>query len=164
LIDTPVPSQADNLWDTPAVLLQKLPAPRFIATTKLEATLLNQGDRAGLVLMSRDYGALLITKTDLGDVLRQLLCVSADRGTPDRIAAEVPIMQDNVYLRATVDEGKVSFSYSVYGKELRSLGQPFMAQPGIWIGAKIGIFASGVASHGEFGYADFDWFRLTPLP
>ncbi|NYF77816.1 glycoside hydrolase family 43 protein [Granulicella arctica] len=164
LIDTPAPPQAHNLWNTPAVLLQKLPAPRLMATTKLKATILNQGDRAGLILLGKDYGALALTKTEHGNVLRQLLCMSANLGTSERIVAEVPLSQDDVYLRVAVDEGSVSFSYSVDGKEFRPIGQRFMAQPGIWIGAKVGIFASGVTDHGEFGYADFDWFRLTALP
>jgi len=163
LIDVPVPKQVHNLWDTPAVLLQKLPAARFIATTKLKAILLNQGDRAGLVLMGKDYGSLVIAKTEHGNMLRQLLGMSADLGTPERIAAELPLLQEDVYLRVAVDEGKVSFSYSLDGRDFRPVGQPFTAQPGVWIGAKMGIFASGVTDHGEFGYADFDWFRLTTL-
>jgi len=76
----------------------------------------------------------------------------------------VPFSQDVVYLRAATDEGKVSFSYSVDGDEFHPIGQSFAAQPGIWIGAKIGIFASGEADKGEFGYADFDWIRLELLP
>jgi beta-xylosidase len=164
LIATPAPSQPHNLWDTPAVLLQKLPAPRFIATAKIKAILLNQGDRAGLVLLGKDYGSIVLTKTEHGKAIRQMLCMSADLGTSERTAAEVPLLQDDVYLRVAVDEGKVSFSYSLDGKEFSSLGQPFMAQPGTWIGAKMGIFASGVTDRGELGYADFDWFRLTALP
>jgi beta-xylosidase len=164
LIATPVPTQAHNLWDTPAVLLQKLPAVRLMATTKFKAILLNQGDRAGLVLMGKDYGSLVIAKTEHGNVLRQMLCLSADRGTAERLAAEVPLLQEDVYLRIAVDEGQASFSYSLDGKEFRHIGQSFMAQPGAWIGAKMGIFASGVEDHGEFGYTDFDWFRVTALP
>lgn len=164
LIDIPAPTGTHNLWDTPAVLLQKLPASRLMVTTKLKATLLNQSDRAGLVLLGKDYGALELAKTEHGNVLRQLLCMSADRGTPEEIAAEVPLLQNEAYLRVAVDEGNVSFSYSLDGKQFRPIGQSFMAQPGIWIGAKVGIFASGVTDHGEFGYADFDWFRVTALP
>jgi beta-xylosidase len=164
LIDTPVPTRAHNLWDTPAVLLQKLPASRFMATTKIKATLLNQGDRAGLVLLGKDYGSLVLAKSEHGNVLRQSLCMSADLGTSERIVAEVPLSQDEVYVRVAVDEGSVRFSYSLDGKEFHPIGQPFMAKQGVWIGAKVGIFASGVTEHGEFGYADFDWFRLTALP
>ncbi len=163
LISIPGSAASTNLWDTPAVLLQKLPAPRFTATTKVTATFRNEGDRAGLVLMGKDYGSLVVVKAKQGNVLRQILCLQADRGSREKVQAEVPLAQDEVYLQVEVDEGKVSFSYSVDGKEFHPIGQPFAAQPGVWIGAKMGIFAGGETDHGEFGYADFDWFRVTPL-
>ena len=164
LIATPVPAHTHNLWDTPAVLLQKLPASRFTATAKLKATLINQGDRTGLVLLGKDYAALVLAKTEHGVVLRQLLCISAELEAPEKIAAEVPLSQEEIYLRIAVDEGNTSFSYSLDGIEFHSIGEPFVAQPGRWIGAKMGIFAGGLADHGEFGYADFDWFRIAALP
>lgn len=125
-----------------------------MATARIVATLRNESDRAGLVLMGKDYGSLVIEKTPRGKVLRQLLCKQADQGTPERVAAEVPFSQDVVYLRAAIDEGKVSFTYSLDGDEFYSIGQSFVAQPGIWIGAKIGIFASGETDRGELGYPD----------
>jgi len=164
LIATPTPTQAHNLWDTPAILLQKVPAPRFITTAKLKATLLNQGDQTGLVVMGKDYGALIVAKTAHGDVLRQLLCISADLGAPERIEGEVPLSRDDVYLRVALSEGRASFSYSFDGQQFYLIGEPFMAQPGVWTGTKVGIFAAGVTGHGEFGYADFDWFRVDTLP
>lgn len=97
-------------------------------------------------------------------MLRQLFCTQADRGTPERIAAELPISQDLVYLRVAVDEGRVSFSYSLEGKVFHPIGLAFLAQPGVWVGAKIGIFAIGESDSGELGYADFGWIRFTPLP
>jgi beta-xylosidase len=114
--------------------------------------------------MGKDYGFLVIAKTKQGNVLRQVVCLQADRGVPEKVATEVSVPQDNVYLRIAVDEGRVSFSYSLDGNEFRTIGQTLTAQPGVWIGAKMGIFASGETDHGEFGYADFDWFRVTPLP
>lgn len=164
LINTVAPPQTHNLWDTPAVLLQKLSGPRLMVTTKFKTILLNQGDRAGLVLMGKDYGALALVKTEHGVVLRQVLCLSADLGTIEKTMAEVPVSEDNLYLRVAVSDGSVSFSYSVDGNEFRPIGEKFTAQPGVWVGAKVGIFASGVIDHGEFGYADFDWFRVAALP
>ena len=114
--------------------------------------------------MGKDYGALVLTKTEHGEALRQLICMSADLGSPERIAAEVPLSQNDIYLRIAIDEGNASFSYSLDGKEFRPFGQPFMARPGVWIGAKLGIFSGGVTDHGEFGYADFDWFRIAGAP
>jgi len=163
LISVAAAPSTRNLWDTPAVLLQKLPAPSFMATTKLTVALRNMGDRAGLVLMGKDYGSLIIAKSGHGNVLRQLLCLHADQGAPERVAAEVPVSQDTVYLRGAVEEGKVSFSYSLDGNEFHAIGETFAAQPGVWVGAKVGIFASGQSDQGELGYADFDWFRLAPL-
>ena len=89
--------------------------------------------------------------------------ISADLGTPERIVAETPLSDQNVYLQLSVDEGQGSFSYSSDGEAFHPIGVPFLAEPGMWVGAKIGIFAGGKTDHGEFGYADFDWFRLTPL-
>jgi beta-xylosidase len=163
LVSVPAPPSTRNLWDTPAVLLQKLPAPSFIATTHVTVALRNGDDRAGIVLMGKDYGSLVIAKSEHGNVLRQLLCLHADQGSPERVAAEVPVSRDTVYLRVAVEEGKVSFSYSLDGNEFHPIGQAFTAQPGVWVGAKIGIFASGQSDHGEFGYADFDWLRIVPL-
>jgi beta-xylosidase len=163
LMAIPMSPHAHNLWESPAVLMQKVPAPRFVATTKLRATFLHREDRAGLVLMGRDYGALVLAKTEHGDVIRQVLCVSADVGAAERIEAEVPVSQNDIYLRVEVNEGQTSFSYSFDGNEFRPIGQSFMAQSGVWVGAKIGIFSAGSIDQGEFGYADFDWFRMTEL-
>src|ERR1017187_3841921 len=57
LINVPASSSTHNLWDTPALLLQKLSGPRFMATTKVTVTLRNKGDLAGLVLLGKDYGS-----------------------------------------------------------------------------------------------------------
>jgi beta-xylosidase len=162
LISVPAPPSTRNLWDAPAVLFQKIPASRFMATIKLTATLRNRGDRAGLTLMGKDYGSLVIAKTEHGNVLRQLLCLQADHRTSEKVMAEVPVSQDSVFLRVALEEGKVSFGYSLEGVNFHPIGQTFEAQPGVWVGAKIGIFAAGESDQGEFGYADFDWFRLAP--
>ncbi len=49
------------------------------------------------------------------------------------------------------------FSYSTDGKRFEPLGESFAAKPGVWIGAKVGLFAVGAS-----GYADYDWFRFAP--
>ena len=134
-----------------------------MATTKVTVTLRNKGDLAGLVLLGKDYGSVVIVKTLQGNVLRQIFCIHADLGSPEEVAAEVPLAQDQAYLRVEVNEGKISFSYSLNGQDFEAIGQTFRAQAGVWTGAKIGIFASGNADRGELGYADFDWFRLSAL-
>jgi hypothetical protein len=67
----------------------------------------------------------------------------------------------NVWLRARVSTGAhVRFSYSVDGSSVVDVGTPFVAKPGRWIGAKVGIFSLATQPAAEFGYADFDEFKV----
>jgi hypothetical protein len=52
---------------------------------------------------------------------------------------------------------------SLNGEDFHLIGATFAVTPGTWIGAKIGIFVGGQTAHGEFGYADFDWFRIRSI-
>ena len=52
------------------------------------------------------------------------------------------------------------FHYSTDGATFQEIGEPFAARQGRWIGAKVGLFALGSAMVREYGYADFDWFRM----
>ena len=151
---------AKSLWDTPAVLFQKSPAPLFQATVKVTPHFVNAGDHAGLALLGKDYGTLVVEKTAAGIAIRQMLSLGADGGAAEAIAGEVALSQSDAYLRVIVTGGDVSFSYSLDGTRFEPLGKSFQAKPGVWIGAKVGLFAQGVVEHGEFGYADFDWFHV----
>jgi hypothetical protein len=57
-----------------------------------------------------------------------------------------------------IHDGRCAFSYSTDGKTFAILGEPFTAKPGVWIGAKVGLFSIGAGQ----GYADYDWFRFSP--
>ena len=61
---------------------------------------------------------------------------------------------------SVVGEAICNFSYSTDGKRFQSVGDIFVAKPGMWIGAKVGLFA--LAPHGAetHGYADYEWFRF----
>jgi hypothetical protein len=52
------------------------------------------------------------------------------------------------------------FGYSTDGKNYRDIGEAFAARQGKWIGAKVGVFALGTTPVREYGFADFDWFRV----
>jgi len=162
LISMPPPVGVHDLWETPSLLLQKVPGPDFSATTKLTAAFSNVGDRAGIIVMGKNYGNLELTKTATGLVVREQLGSLQQQGATESIATEVAVTATTVYLKSTLANGRVSFSYSVDGETFQPIGKPFTASPGIWIGAKIGIFAAGETQHGELGYADFGWFRLSP--
>jgi len=64
-----------------------------------------------------------------------------------------------VQLRMHVTAGAfVAFSYSADGQRYTPLGAPFEAAMGRWVGAQIGLFATGAAG----ARADIDHIRITP--
>ena len=65
------------------------------------------------------------------------------------------------FLKVSVSEkGICKFSYSTDGKEFVSLGTDFIAKPGVWIGAKVGLFCLNPNMQISKGFADFEWFRI----
>lgn len=71
-------------------------------------------------------------------------------------------MKNNtIYLRIEVNnEAECSFSFSENGRRFKTVGQPFQAVEGRWIGAKIGYFALRDGMINDAGNADIDWFRV----
>ena len=66
-----------------------------------------------------------------------------------------------VYLQVKVRKGAVcTFAYSLDGKKYTTVGEPFTARQGKWIGAKVGVFCV-TPNEGNRGWADVDWFRMT---
>jgi beta-xylosidase len=150
------PESYVNMWDVPNLLLQKFTAPAFTATAKISAVLQNEGDKAGFIVMGRDYSSIALVKKDAGYVLEQTICRDAEQKNPERKTAEIPLQNLHIdkrlnyqtpidkvlfYYRLTVEEGALcTFSYSVDGKEFYPFGEPFQARHGKWIGAKMGLF------------------------
>ena len=94
-------------------------------------------------------------------VLTQVSCAGADLGDAEKEWSSVPLESANVWLRTQVTTGaNVRFSYSVDGASFIDVGAPFVAKPKRWIGAKVGLFALPTSPGGEFGYADFDAFKV----
>ena len=179
LYSYPVVEDYKNLWDVANLLLQKTPSDNFTATMKLtfSPNQKNKGERTGLVVMGRDYAGLVLENTDKGLVLSQVECDKADKGKPEEVKAAVDLSQNTVYLkvRFSCDGKKIkgsegghdlivmcNFSYSLDGKKYESLGVPFQAREGQWIGAKVGMFCTRPAiKTNDGGWADVDWFRIT---
>lgn len=163
LYSVPVPKDFISLWDLPNLLLQKMPAAEFTATTRLtfKPNPNLDGERAGLVVMGRDYAMLSIEDTPQGLVLSQIECLKADRKGTETVNATINLKEDTFYLRVKVAKGGVcSFSYSLDGKKFLSLGNNFTAKEGMWIGAKTGLFVSRPVSNNDGGWMDVDWFRI----
>lgn len=180
LYSYPVVPQYRNLWDVANLLLQKTPAPNFTATMKLTFSPTKQykGERTGLVVMGMDYAALVLENTAGELTLSQVVCHGADKGQPEQVNASVGLKEGTVYLRVKFgcDGRKIAqsegghdllvtcdFSYSTDGRTFSPLGTTFQAREGKWIGTKVGTFCTRPAiKASDGGWADVDWFRITP--
>lgn len=170
LPNTPKP---DNMWLVPNMLLQKIPADSFTATTKLRLAAKAEHQRGGIIMMGLSYSALVVERVGEEFQLKQLTCLDADKGKPQQeqvIATLKPTDRDkipyhpalylDIQLRMTVSDGLVNFAYSRDGKSFQPAGTAFKMREGKWIGAKIGLVAVEDNEKSDSGLLDVDWFRV----
>ena len=163
-----------NLWEVPNMLLQKTPADVFTATTKMRFTAKADGQFGGLIMMGLNYQALVVKRVGKEFQLLLLTCKDADKGkaqTETLVATLKPTAEDqidykpgiheDIYLRLTVNDSKVRFSWSLNGKKFADCGEEYAMREGKWIGAKIGFVAAETNPKAGKGWIDADWFRVT---
>lgn len=169
-----VSEKFQNLWEVPNLLLQKTPADKFTATTKIRFTSKDQNQTGGLLMMGLDYSGLVVKRVGNDFQLLQISCKSADKGKPQTeqlIATLKPTAVDqidyqpgthiDIYMRMSVNDGKMHFSYSLDGKKYTKCGTEFTMREGKWIGAKIGFVAYEPGQKTNRGWINADWFRVT---
>ncbi len=158
-----------NLWTIPNLMLQKMPAAVFTATAKLDCEPLSVGEKSGLVVFGLDYSYLGVSKSKTGYTISHIVCAKADKGTQEETTTSVEASGSEIHLRVEVRPESAteiipkvlcSFSYSFDGKIFHPLGKTFIAREGLWVGAKVGIFALGSDVTAKSGYSDLDWFRI----
>jgi len=164
-----------NFWEVPNLLMQKFPAEKFMATTKLSFTAKEDGSKAGIIIMGWDYSYLSICKQGDQFVLQQSICKDAEQKNLERMielavlpvnakyeAGLFPNYACNIYMRVKVTEnGMCQFMYSIDDKKYTAVGEPFKARAGKWIGAKVGLFCVNPNGTNNRGWLDADWFRIT---
>jgi beta-xylosidase len=161
LFSVPMPDKSFNLWSVPNLLLQKLPAPVFTATTKLDLTKLAVGEKTGLIVMGTNYSYIEVERTSSGYLLLKVTCQGATHSGKEIKEGNVCYAGSFVFLRVRVrPSGVCQFSYAADGKEFIPIGGPFTACTGRWMGAKVGLFCLAERSLKARGCADFDWFRF----
>ncbi|MDT0684739.1 glycoside hydrolase family 43 protein [Autumnicola psychrophila] len=154
-----------NMWNMPNILMQKLPAPNFTATTKVKLTTEwdTPGKTAGLIMMGRSYAYVGISYHDGKYWVQQVITKEANEGNPEKIIEEKILESNDVYLQMKVNapDAICHFSYSENGEDFTSIGESFKAERDLWIGAKMGIFSVSEEDVRMGGYADFNWFKVT---
>lgn len=167
----PRPEGARSVFALGNLLLQKVAAEAFSATTRLDASALREGESAGLVIAGRDTAAIVLARTARGLVVRSVVGKDVDKDGADQSGATVVIEKTTVWFKAavlkahTLNPAEASplarFSYSLEGTSFVPIGEPFRVRFGVWVGARIGLFATTDApSNATAGHADFDWFRV----
>ena len=145
------------------LLLQKFAAPQFTATTELDGRGLAPGDTAGLIVFGHTTAYVGVQRTASG---WQAVWQGGDEAAPVAPAAVPGALPTDgrIWLRLEVVAGaRCRFSCSADGEHFTAVGSEFTAQPGRWVGAKVGLFAlsAGPAAGGQ---ADFAWFHASSPP
>jgi len=158
----PAPKEYTNLFEIPNLLLQKLPADEFTATTKITFNSRFDGEYTGLVIMGLDY-SFLCFKQDGGKLyLSQKTALKADKKGTESESKRIQIKDKTIYLQVKVKQGGIcNFYYSEDGQKFTAVGETFTAKEGKWIGAKMGFLALREGFINDAGSVAIDWFRVT---
>jgi len=151
-------TQKKNLWDVPSLLLQKLPAEKFVVTTKLDTRSLQAGDSVGLIMYGFDYRWIGVKANSQGQQLVLIRCEKAESNCQEQTLAAQELTSNNLSLRMSVSAGgKTQFAYSVNAKTFTPVGDVFTASSGRWVGAQLGLFSVGESG---MAFVDVDYFRV----
>ncbi len=123
----------------PNMLLQKIPAVAFTATTRVrfmphKDKKMQGAEHAGMIVFGRQTFTL-----------------------------EVPVTDEWCYLRLVMDEKQQGQFYtSLDGKRWTPSGELFQTVAGYWTGAQIGLFCSrDNRTFNDAGWLDVDWFEIS---
>ena len=157
---------AASIWDANNLLSQPVQGPASTTDLSLDSSHLAIGDRAGLVIMGRDYTWLELRRTASGfDILRgeRLGNERLTQPNPERIIASSSCSSAQVVLRLQASDSDTwSLSFSIDGSPFKVLGPRFSQRKGWWLGARVGIFCIGSPSSSvSNGYLDADFFRVS---
>ena len=142
-----------GLARTPGLLLQKFPARSFAAETRLDCSLLQPGEEAGLVVMGRTHAALAIRRQ--GASCQVVFRVNQH----DHFLEKISVAEIKLCLRVG-DSGGCEFSYQA-GDGSVPVPEKFQACAGEWIGAKTGVYCLAANDPRAGGCAEFDYFRFS---
>ncbi|MGI4021141.1 MAG: glycoside hydrolase family 43 protein [Janthinobacterium lividum] len=158
------PTDSGSLFYAPNILLQKFTAPSFTAVTKMQFHADTEGDRAGLAVTGTYFTSMCIEKQANGN---SLIIYEGKRENrkfliPKKLIV-IPINSSTVWMKVSINSNQTcQYAYSLDGIKFLNIGSVYPTEKGIWVGAKVGIFCLTPAILLSKGYADFDFFSVTP--
>ncbi|MEV6348952.1 glycoside hydrolase 43 family protein [Actinoplanes sp. NPDC051851] len=138
----------EDLRAVPHLLGQRLSGPRSRVETSVRLRA-PDGARAGLVVCGHAYAEIGLEQRPGGQCL--VLIVAEADGKPETTVSAPIGDATTVRLAVTVGEDAVARFAADTGTGWRAIGRPFTATPGGWIGATVGLVATGDGT----GSADF---------
>ncbi|TWT35958.1 Beta-xylosidase [Posidoniimonas corsicana] len=149
------PHNPAELASAPNLLLQKFPAPEFAVETEVELGPGIESGVAGLAVVGREHAAVYTRR----EQSQQRVCVRT--GGAASLISVGPASPVRFRLTVTKDS-LCQFEFSFGERPFQLAGDPFPATPGVWIGARMGLYACGPNPDGA-SYADFAFFRVAAL-
>jgi beta-xylosidase len=155
----------DFVRASPAILAQKAPASRFLATTHVRLEQAADGDRAGLIVNGMQYAWVGLRRKDGVNELVSTTCGPFGPRCKEQSTVVLSPAPAELTLRAHMNEGAfVNFSYSLDGKAFKPAGAPFPVTRGTWVGAQVGLFSAGRQAGSWLDVADFQLTAPGPGP
>jgi beta-xylosidase len=156
--------QPGNLYHSPALLLQKFPAPAFRVTARVDFAPASVGESAGLIVFGYAYSWIGLRARADGAAIVWAHHPEAAQGAAQEEHLLIERLDGPVWLSVLVHPGgRCCFAFGTDGEHFTDTGRGFTATVGHWVGAKVGLFAAAPASAPASGHADIDWFRVQSL-
>ena len=159
---------ASNFWSARNSLCQRPPGPESIMTVELNTAGMQDGDQAGLALLSTPYAGISVVKSADGTTLQMFQGAGGGRrgGAPATIKEPVlspvkPPVQLWLRLHCNFDTDDAVFSWSADGKQFTPLGPPFRMtfQLTTFQGVRPALFHFNTGG-APGGYVDFDNYTV----
>lgn len=144
---------ATDLLHAPNLLLQKFPARSFRVETRLDFQAQQDGEESGLVVMGNAHAALAVRRTGAN------VNVIYRSGETCELLGEVTGPELRLAIEVA-DGGRCTFAWQTPTGQWLKAATGFQAQPGKWIGAKVGIYCRSAPGKPSAGFGDFDYFRF----
>lgn len=148
----------NSLSDLPQLFLQKIVYGNFSVKAKCRLTLEQDGDEVGFTVFGKKYAYICVVHRD-GQNFMEIREGKIGGNSDETLAKSEPYHEKYVTFQLSAKQeypDRLTYRFTFGGK---AFVKKFYATPGVWTGAKIGIYAR---SSGESrGSATFKFFRVT---
>jgi beta-xylosidase len=149
-VHQPVPFEPDSILFSRNTLIMLPMGKNHSATTLMDVSGIQEGQRAGLCLFNKEYGWIGIVQENSIRRIQVNLFHSIQIG-------EI-FEGQQVWLRAICEDGVGCFYYSLDGQDYKQLGSKIQCKIQWFENHKYGLFTYNPLSNE--GYIEFDWFLL----